>query len=534
MLEEKNIDFANIGEEAKDVLNKLEQWYQANAGIEQLKSAEIFRLCKDNASVINRHGNKRQKCPSNPLKQMLARVGFVDELRLVMEPVQKALACRAACCSLECDGHFTVGRCYRGDASGYQKAVLDLANSVFPHSVKQIPSSAASVAALQSMLLDEIPPLPSGQALASWAGGASFVSVDLADREEGNAETDAPVMQSLAANDGFRRKIYALKTNMTDAIDVRASIHNMNGDVGPVGVIVSTFAGWLYALVCNADNKSLKLPREWRGLSLTYGDGRVTADRVKKITAAFTNQPGIHDMELPVANQDLPEWEAFKHWLHEQVSSYDDFVNVQAKARKAVNHDREYEPCQYSLIKIWNKESNDYANALKQGERMLKSIYDSGTRPMDDFKPDAQKMKGIYFDVDEEVFKEATLEEVLMLRLFMQRSLVIVGDAGDGKSTYAETLAYETCKEMHVANPLVTHYIQGEGDCLDNLGPLTMAGQTMKAGAVVFGDVPMLSDRGKLLKTNDFKAIFNPEVNGCFPAWHYQAMLPADTLRIWT
>ena len=34
----------NIGEEVKDVLSKLEQWYQVNAGIEQLKSAEIFRL----------------------------------------------------------------------------------------------------------------------------------------------------------------------------------------------------------------------------------------------------------------------------------------------------------------------------------------------------------------------------------------------------------------------------------------------------------------------------------------------------------
>ena len=34
----------NIGEEVKDVLSKLEQWYQVNAGIDQLKSAEIFRL----------------------------------------------------------------------------------------------------------------------------------------------------------------------------------------------------------------------------------------------------------------------------------------------------------------------------------------------------------------------------------------------------------------------------------------------------------------------------------------------------------
>lgn len=109
----------------------------------------------------------------------------------------------------------------------------------------------------------------------------------------------------------------------------------------------------------------------------------------------------------------------------------------------------------------------------------------------------------------------------------MKKLLIIVGKAGTGQTTFANSLGQWFCDGLDAPTFVCT-------PSFDALGLLTRSGKTMEQGAIIMDDAPFVSQADVPLKELDLISFCNVQHACSFPARYHVGQCPAQVARIYT
>jgi hypothetical protein len=471
------------------------------------------------------------KVAAKPGKDPLGSVVFWSYIpleRKAMDDTRRVVKGVAKATSFEGDGHLMVER----DAgASWTDDLLALANTVAPHSVKDIPSYDDIMFPLRLRIT---PPPPTAAPMAAIAP----------------APTTEPIMQCPSF------KVYVVprksSTGVVQPFPPTNSANNSNNiqrswvlirsvDPNPISldalydalrlqfdaVIVADVGGWAGGLVVkNPKVRVAKLPEGY----LAYTAGPDQRHKDANILAAYdvlVKCSHVTNMLLDTAdNAVCPTWAAMQEWLLSQRAFK--FIDITADARHAI-HLGKGSPYQKALIKVMAAECKEFFEGLQLANGMLRLVGSSSRVFARDFVEGVKELQGMAYNPHTGVTETITLKQALDESAeYLMRSLWFIGPPGYGKTTLIAAIAQEVA------------YRQGfdsfcESTALDPFGQLTKMGICEKVGAFAISDFDLTSGGGgfdNALSLSDMTSLLDCSANASFKARYHCATLPKHRSRL--
>jgi hypothetical protein len=180
---------------------------------------------------------------------------------------------------------------------------------------------------------------------------------------------------------------------------------------------------------------------------------------------------------------------------------------------------------QNSLL-LFRDEVNLHYRDLQVCGALCLQIDSITTRYPTSFSPTVGDLQGWEFNHMTNELRHVTLD-VYCKQMYMDKSLVMLGAAGAGKTMLCTTIARSFCvrkkKELIVSTK-----------AYDPLGSLTRSGEIHKVGAFVFDDAPLMSLMNERLDMEHMKALLGVREVCSYPARYHTAVLPSRHARLFT
>lgn len=155
----------------------------------------------------------------------------------------------------------------------------------------------------------------------------------------------------------------------------------------------------------------------------------------------------------------------------------------------------------------------------------VKEHYSTALNFPNDFAPGAEDIRMVTWDDELDAPEWLTLKVWLSTTLCMRKALVMVGAAGDGKTSLLKALCRLFCRRKGLD-------FYGCAKALDPLGLVTRAGDTGKLAAFLFHDLDLKANRGQWLSEEHMKGLLDTNESGAFDCRYAEAILPAHHPRM--
>lgn len=299
---------------------------------------------------------------------------------------------------------------------------------------------------------------------------------------------------------------------------------------GVLGCIVAQFEGGTYALVFKERNREFKACQECFCLC----EGRVSHAVVGAACALFTSCKHVRNIEVhkkgPDDGEEMPDFEDACELLGEISSGA--FNALHANALKARKYKR-CTPLQEGIL-TYTPDLKDWLHAREDAESMIFKTTDPGPHFLNDFKRDTVLgLKGVHFEREGGI-QMTTLREAISAPqsatkppLYLTKTLIFVGRAGDGKSEIMHGLSREFCQRKGK-----TCY--GFSASIDPYGLMTKSGKIKELGCVSLYDFSLTSRLDQLLGREESKGLLYTKERAHVPARYHQAIFYEWVPRMWS
>ena len=174
----------------------------------------------------------------------------------------------------------------------------------------------------------------------------------------------------------------------------------------------------------------------------------------------------------------------------------------------------------HAEIKTW---VDDYEKALEMSCPTVAAVSPSQEFPYD-FPADVTKKVGWHWDATTKDFVDITLTDYVNTTIYQEKTLLVIGDAGGGKSNLLHAVGRRFGR--HFAKD---RYLYAKS--LDPCGVLTKSGEMHGYGMFIFTDCDLVSLQNSRLSEEHVKGLFRVYEPAHYMARYGQAILPPGIPR---